>query len=78
MNLSNLRLPLAELVFDNKDRYIDIQRCVEGAIAILEAGGTTLAAATELLQDFPDEAWVDTFYDEVVDFLDGYFAATAA
>lgn len=74
MNLSNLRRPLAELIFDNKDRYIDIQRCVESAIAILEAKGTTLAAATELLQDFPDEAWVDTFYEEVVEFLDGYMA----
>lgn len=78
MNLLNLRRPLAELIFDNKDRYIDIQQRVEQAITILEDNGTTLAAATELLQDFPDEAWVDTFYEEVVDFLDGYFAANAA
>lgn len=78
MNLQNLRRPLAELIFDNKDRYIDIQRCVESAIAILEDNGSTLAAATELLQDFPDEAWVDTFYEEVVDFIDGYIQANAA
>ena len=78
MNLLNLRRPLAELIFDNKDRYIDIQLRVEQAIAILEENGNTLAAATELLQDFPDHAWVDTFYEEVVDFLDGYMAANAA
>lgn len=78
MNLLNLRRPLAELIFDNKDRYIDIQLRVEQAIAILEDNGTTLAAATELLQDFPDADWVDTFYEEVVEFLDGYFQANAA
>jgi hypothetical protein len=78
MNLLNLRRPLAELIFDNKDRYIDIQLRVEEAIAILEGNGTTLAAATELLQDFPDEAWVDTFYEEVVDFINGYIQANAA
>lgn len=75
--MKHLKSLLTQMILDNQDRFIDVEHCVERTVAILQNNGSVLAAATELLQDFPDDAWVDTFYEEVVEFLEGEQAIAA-